>query len=52
MQGLGQGLSYVKNSRVGNESMPRSITSEGKRMRHVRAVDRHHFVKGALTGVG
>jgi hypothetical protein len=32
--------------------VPRSISSEGKQTRHVRAVDRHHLAKGALTGVG
>jgi hypothetical protein len=32
--------------------MPRSIAIEGKWMLRVRAVDQHHLVKGALTGVG
>jgi hypothetical protein len=32
--------------------MPRSIASEEKRTRRVRAVDRHHLAKGAITDVG
>jgi hypothetical protein len=31
--------------------MPRSIAIEEKRMLHVRAVDRHHLVKGAVTDI-
>jgi hypothetical protein len=37
-----------RDSRVGNENMPRSLTIEGKRSLRIRAMNRHHLAEGSI----
>jgi hypothetical protein len=44
-----KGSIIARDSRIGNENMPRSLAIEGKRLLRVRVADRHHLTEGALT---
>jgi hypothetical protein len=45
---LTKGFVIGRDSRVGNENMPRSLAIEGKQSLHVRVMDRHHLAEGAI----
>jgi hypothetical protein len=43
-----KGYIIGRDSRVGNENVPRSLAIEGKWSLRVRAVDRHHLTEVAI----
>jgi hypothetical protein len=43
-----KGSVIERDSRVGNDNMPRSLASEGKWLLHICVADLHHLAEGAI----